>query len=90
MRYQRNDDPKTASRPMDKDRDGFVLGEGAGALILGNMNMLLHVVLNTVKLEVAECQQMHHITAPHPEGLGAKNVMLNCLRDAGLQPTDVD
>jgi hypothetical protein len=37
-----------------------------------------------------ECQQMHHITAPHPEGLGAKNVMLNCLRDAGLQPTDVD
>jgi 3-oxoacyl-[acyl-carrier-protein] synthase II len=87
----RNDDPKTASRPMDKDRDGFVLGEGAGALILENMNMLLHVVLKyTVKLEVAECQQMHHITAPHPEGLGAKNVMLNCLRDAGLQPTDVD
>jgi 3-oxoacyl-[acyl-carrier-protein] synthase II len=72
-------DPKTASRPMDKDRDGFVLGEGAGALILEEYE---HAIARGAKIyceiEVAECQQMHHITAPHPEGLGAKNVMLNC------------
>jgi 3-oxoacyl-[acyl-carrier-protein] synthase II len=66
----RNDDPKTASRPMDKDRDGFVLGEGAGALILEEYE---HAIARGAKIyceiEVAECQQMHiHITAPHPEG----------------------
>jgi 3-oxoacyl-[acyl-carrier-protein] synthase II len=69
----RNDDPKTASRPMDKDRDGFVLGEGAGALILEEYE---HAIARGAKIyceiEVAECQQMHHITAPHPEGLGEK------------------
>jgi len=88
----RNDDPKTASRPMDKDRDGFVLGEGAGALILEEYE---HAVARGAKIycEVGGggmSADAYHITAPHPEGLGAKNVMLNCLRDAGLKPTDVD
>jgi 3-oxoacyl-[acyl-carrier-protein] synthase II len=88
----RNDDPKTASRPMDKDRDGFVLGEGAGALILEEYE---HAVARGAKIycEIGGggmSADAYHITAPHPEGLGAKNVMLNCLRDAGLQPSDVD
>ena len=88
----RNDDPKTASRPMDKDRDGFVLGEGAGALILEEYE---HAVARGAKIycEIGGggmSADAYHITAPHPEGLGAKNVMMNCLRDAGLQPTDVD
>ena len=88
----RNDDPKTASRPMDKDRDGFVLGEGAGALILEEYE---HAVARVAKIycEIGGggmSADAYHITAPHPEGLGARNVMLNCLRDAGLQPTDVD
>ena len=88
----RNDDPKTASRPMDKDRDGFVLGEGAGALILEELD---HAIARgaTIYCEIGGggmSADAHHITAPHPEGLGAKNVMLNCLRDAGLKPTDVD
>jgi 3-oxoacyl-[acyl-carrier-protein] synthase II len=88
----RNDDPKTASRPMDKDRDGFVLGEGAGALILEEYE---HAVARGAKIycEVGGggmSADAHHITAPHPEGIGARNVMLNCLRDAGLKPTDVD
>ncbi|MFM9825793.1 beta-ketoacyl-ACP synthase II [Flavobacterium sp.] len=88
----RNDDPKTASRPMDKDRDGFILGEGAGALILEEYE---HAVARGAKIYCelgggGMSADAHHITAPHPEGLGAKNVMLNCLRDAGLKPTDVD
>ena len=88
----RNDDPKTASRPMDKDRDGFVLGEGAGALILEEYE---HAIARgaTIYCEIGGggmSADAYHITAPHPEGLGAKNVMLNCLRDAGLKPTDVD
>ncbi|WP_278034602.1 beta-ketoacyl-ACP synthase II [Flavobacterium nitratireducens] len=88
----RNEDPKTASRPMDKDRDGFVLGEGAGAIILEEYE---HAVARGAKIycEIGGggmSADAHHITAPHPEGLGAKNVMLNCLRDAGLKPTDVD
>ncbi|WP_338407310.1 beta-ketoacyl-ACP synthase II [uncultured Flavobacterium sp.] len=88
----RNDDPKTASRPMDKDRDGFVLGEGAGALILEEYE---HAKARGAKIycEIGGggmSADAYHITAPHPEGLGAKNVMLNCLRDAGLKPTDVD
>lgn len=88
----RNDDPKTASRPMDKDRDGFVLGEGAGALILEEYE---HAIARGAKIycEIGGggmSADAYHITAPHPEGLGAKNVMLNCLRDAGLNPTDVD
>ena len=88
----RNDDPKTASRPMDKDRDGFVLGEGAGALILEEYE---HAIARGAKIycEIGGggmSADAYHITAPHPEGLGAKNVMLNCLRDAGLKATDVD
>ena len=88
----RNDDPKTASRPMDKDRDGFVLGEGAGALILEEYE---HAIARgaTIYCEIGGggmSADAYHITAPHPDGLGAKNVMINCLRDAGLKPTDVD
>lgn len=87
----RNDDPKTASRPMDKDREGFVLGEGAGALVLEEYE---HAIARGAKIycEIGGggmSADAHHITAPHPEGLGATNVMLNCLRDAGFQPTDV-
>lgn len=87
----RNDDPKTASRPMDKEREGFVLGEGSGALILEEYE---HAKARGARIycEVGGggmSADAHHITAPHPEGLGATNVMLNCLKDAGLQPTDV-
>jgi 3-oxoacyl-[acyl-carrier-protein] synthase II len=87
----RNDDPTTASRPMDKDRDGFVLGEGAGALILEEYEH--YRSWTTIYCEIGGggmSADAYHITAPHPDGLGAKNVMLNCLRDAGLKPTDVD
>lgn len=88
----RNDDPQTASRPMDKDREGFVLGEGSGTLILEELE---HAKARGAHIycEIGGggmSADAHHITAPHPEGLGAKNVMLNCLRDAGLQPADVD
>ena len=88
----RNDDPQTASRPMDKDREGFVLGEGSGTLILEEYEHAKARGAN-IYCEIGGggmSADAHHITAPHPEGLGAKNVMLNCLRDAGLQPTDVD
>ncbi|MBX3256634.1 MAG: beta-ketoacyl-ACP synthase II [Chitinophagaceae bacterium] len=89
---ERNDDPKTASRPFDKDRDGFVIGEGAGMLILENLEHALARGANII-CEIAGAgatADAHHITAPHPEGLGAKNVMLATLHDAGMKPEDID
>jgi 3-oxoacyl-[acyl-carrier-protein] synthase II len=88
----RNDSPETASRPFDKERDGFVLGEGAGAIILEEYE---HAKARGAKIyaEVvggAMTADAHHITAPHPEGIGAMNVMRLAIEDAGMQPQDVD
>lgn len=88
----RNDSPETASRPFDKDRDGFVLGEGSGALILEELE---HALKRGAKIyaEVVgggASADAHHMTAPHPEGLGARNVMRAALEDAGLKPSDID
>jgi 3-oxoacyl-[acyl-carrier-protein] synthase II len=89
---ERNDNPKTASRPYDKDRDGFVMGEAAGILILEELE---HAKARGAKIycEVVgsgATADAHHITAPHPEGLGAKNVMLAALEDAGMKPEEID
>jgi 3-oxoacyl-[acyl-carrier-protein] synthase II len=89
---ERNDDPQTASRPFDKDRDGFVMGEGAGMLILEELEHALARGAH-IYCEVAgggATADAHHITAPHPEGLGALNVMRQTLADAGMQPSDID
>jgi 3-oxoacyl-[acyl-carrier-protein] synthase II len=88
----RNDSPQTASRPFDKDREGFVLGEGAGAIVLEEYE---HAVARgaTIYAEVvggAMTADAHHITAPHPEGIGATNVMRLTIEDAGMKPEDVD
>lgn len=89
---ERNDDYLTASRPFDLERDGFVLGEGGGCLIFEEYE---HAKARGAKIyaEVMGCgatADAHHITAPHPEGLGAKNVMRMALADAGLTPEVID
>ena len=88
----RNDDPLTASRPFDRDRDGFVLGEGGGALILEeyehakNRGAKIHAELSGGGLS----SDAYHMTAPHPDGKGAIKVMKNCLDDAKLNTSDID
>jgi 3-oxoacyl-[acyl-carrier-protein] synthase II len=88
----RNDDPKTASRPFDKERDGFVLGEGGGCLILEDYE---HAIKRGAKI-YAELiggglsSDAHHMTAPHPEGIGAIKVMQNCIKDAKIDFSEVD
>ncbi|MGA0258463.1 MAG: beta-ketoacyl-ACP synthase II [Saprospiraceae bacterium] len=89
---QRNDDPATASRPFDVDRDGFLLGEGGGCLILEEYE---HAKARGAKIyaEVigsGATADAHHMTAPHPEGLGAKEVMNMAIKDAGIEHSDVD
>ncbi len=88
----RNDDPKTASRPFDKDRDGFVLGEGGGAVILEEYE---HAKKRGAKIYAeiiggGSTGDAYHITSPHPDGLGAMLAMEEALREAGLKPEDID
>lgn len=89
---ERNDSPETASRPFDKDRDGFVLGEGAGAIILEEYE---HAKARGAKIyaEViggGMSADAYHLTAPHPEGIGITTVMKNALKDANMDPTEID
>lgn len=89
---ERNDSPETASRPYDKERDGFVLGEGGGALIVEELE---HALARGAKIygEIiggGMSADAYHITAPHPEGIGILNVMKNALDDAGIAPSEVD
>ena len=89
---ERNDDPSTASRPFDQGRDGFVMGEGGGMLVLEELE---HALARGAKIYCEVCgggatADAHHITAPHPEGLGALNVMRQALEEANMQPEDID
>jgi 3-oxoacyl-[acyl-carrier-protein] synthase II len=88
----RNDSPETASRPFDKDRDGFVMGEGGASIVVEELD---HALARGAKIyaELAGggmSADAHHLTAPHPEGLGATKVMERVLDDAGMLPTDID
>ncbi len=88
----RNESPETASRPFDAERDGFVLGEGAGALILEEYN---HAIKRGAKIYAEVCGggmsgDAYHMTAPHPEGIGARNVMIAALEDAEMNANEVD
>jgi 3-oxoacyl-[acyl-carrier-protein] synthase II len=88
----RNDEPSKASRPYDKDRDGFVLGEGGGAIVLEELE---HAIARGAKIYAeiiggGMSADAHHITAPHPEGLGATLVMQRALKDAEIDPKDID
>ena len=88
----RNDDPAKASRPYEKDRDGFVLGEGGAAIVLEELE---HALARGAKIYAeiiggGMSADAHHITAPHPEGLGATLVMSRALKDAGIKITEVD
>jgi len=89
---ERNDSPQTASRPFDKDRDGFVLGEGAACIILEELE---HAKARGAKIYAeliggGMSADAYHMTAPHPEGLGARNVMINALRDANITADQLD
>lgn len=89
---ERNDDPATASRPFDKDRDGFVLGEGAGILILEEYE---HAKSRGARIYceltgIGMSADAYHMTAPHPEGVGVRLVLDNVVKSAGLKPTDID
>ena len=89
---QSNENPQTASRPFDKNRNGFVLGEGSGAMMLEEYD---HAIARGAKIyaEVVgggASGDAHHITAPHPEGLGARNSMNEALREANIKPSEID
>ena len=89
---ERNDSPKTASRPFDRDRDGFVLGEGSGALVIEESEHALNrnAKIYAEIIGVGMSSDAHHITAPHPEGKGAELVMKNVLKNANISSKDID